>query len=249
MRPRRSWGRCWWRDGAFGYNIPISIAIALLIGIVVFSYRQTIYAYPKGGGSYIVSKDNLGTLPGLIAAASLLTDYILTVSVSISAGVANLISLAATNGATSLVDLRVEIALAAILIIVLLNLRGLREAGTIFAAPSYVFLFLTLGMIGLGLVKYFTGAFGGLGQIDPASVHNALPPGSEQIIGLAGVFLLLQAFASGCTALTGIEAISDGVPAFQKPEARNASITLVILGVLLGTMFLGISFLADHTGC
>jgi amino acid transporter len=226
---------------AFGYNVPIALGIALLIGIVVFSYRQTIYAYPKGGGSYIVSKDNLGTLPGLVAGASLSTGYILTVSVSIAAGVANLISLLATVGGVDLRNYRVEVALAAILVLVLLNLRGIRESGTIFSAPTYIFLLLMFGMIGLGLFQYFNGALSTV-----QNVPDVLPDGTQEVLGAAGLFLLLRAFASGCAALTGIEAISDGVAAFQKPEARNATITLTILGGLLGTMFLGISFLADE---
>jgi amino acid transporter len=224
-------------SGAFAYNIPIALAIALLIGIVIFSYRQTIYAYPKGGGSYIVSKDNLGTLPGLVAAGALLTDYVLTVSVSIAAGVANLISLASTSGAPDLGAYRVEAALAAIIILTVLNLRGVRESATIFAAPTYIFLGLMYGMLGLGLFQFFTGALGTVQQV-PA----VLPPGTQAVT----IFVLLRAFAAGCAALTGIEAISDGVPAFKKPEARNAATTLVVMGVLLSTMFLGISFLADH---
>ena len=232
--------------GAFGYSLPISIAIAVLIGIVVFSYRQTIYAYPKGGGSYIVSKDNLGTLPGLIAGASLSIGYILTVSVSIAAGVANLISLVNTLGGANLVALRVELAVASILILVLLNLRGIRESGTIFSAPTYIFLVLMFGMIAYGLFQYVTNTLPTVTGV-PDVLPSGEPDGAiRQIAGLAGFFLLLQAFASGCAALTGIEAISDGVAAFEKPEAKNAAVTLTILGVLLAIMFLGISFLADQ---
>lgn len=223
--------------GALTNNIPISLAIALLIGVVIFSYRQTIYAYPKGGGSYIVSKDNLGTLPGLVAAGALLTDYVLTVSVSIAAGVANLISLAATQGVPDLSDYRVEVALAAIIILVVLNLRGVRESATIFSAPTYIFLALMYAMLGLGLFQFFTGALGTV-----TNVAAPLPVGTQAVT----LFVLLRAFASGCAALTGIEAISDGVPAFKKPEAKNAATTLVVMGGLLGTMFLAISFLADH---
>jgi amino acid transporter len=217
---------------AFTYNIPISLAIALLIGIVVFSYRQTIYAYPKGGGSYIVARSNLGTIPGLIAAGSLLTDYVLTVAVSISAGVFAIISLA-----PAVTNFRVEACLVAIAVILLLNLRGLREAGTIFAVPTYVFLAAIFAMLGLGLFQFATGTLGAVDQ-----VRDIIPAGDATV----GLVLLLSAFSNGCTALTGIEAISDGVPAFKPPESRNAAQTLVTLGVLLGTMFLGISFLADH---
>jgi amino acid transporter len=167
----------------------------------------------------------------------LLTDYVLTVSVSIAAGVANLISLASTSGAPDLGAYRVEAALAAIIILTVLNLRGVRESATIFAAPTYIFLGLMYGMLGLGLFQFFTGALGTVQQV-PA----VLPPGTQAVT----IFVLLRAFAGGCAALTGIEAISDGVPAFKKPEARNAATTLVVMGVLLSTMFLGISFLADH---
>jgi amino acid transporter len=163
------------------------------------------------------------------------------VSVSIAAGVANLISLLATVGGVDLRNYRVEVALAAILVLVLLNLRGIRESGTIFYAPTYIFLLLMFGMIGLGLFQYFNGALSTV-----QNVPDVLPDGTQEVLGAAGLFLLLRAFASGCAALTGIEAISDGVAAFQKPEARNATITLTILGGLLGTKFLGISFLADE---
>jgi amino acid transporter len=231
-------------SAAFGYNIPIAIAIAALIAIVVFSYRQTIYAYPKGGGTYIVSKDNLGTLPGLVGGASLLTGYILTVAVSISAGVANLISLAETMNLGHFAGWRVEGALIAILILVLLNLRGLRESGTIFSLPTYIFLVLMFAMLALGLYQY--GVAGNLPAV--ANVPEPVPPGGPTgLLEPVTLFLLLRAFAAGCSALTGIEAISDGVPAFEKPESKNAATTLVILGVLLAVMFLGISFLADHT--
>ncbi len=230
-------------SGAFEFNIPIAIAIAALIVIVVFSYRQTIYAYPKGGGSYIVSKDNLGTLPGLVAGGSLLTGYTLTVAVSIAAGVANLISLAATLRLGDLSGHRVEVALVAVLLLVLLNLRGIRESGTIFSAPTYIFLALMFTMLGLGLYQYFVAGDLGTVQDVPDVVPAGLPGGA---LASAGFFLLLRAFAAGCAALTGIEAISDGVPAFKPPESRNAATTLVTLGALLGMMFLGISFLADQ---
>ena len=224
-------------SAAFGLNIWISLAIALLIGIVAFSYRQTIYAYPSGGGSYIVAKDNLGTLPGLIAAASLLTDYVLTVAVSTSAGVFAIISLV-----PSLAAYRVELCLVALAIILLLNLRGLREAGTAFAIPTYTFLASVFAMLGLGLFQFFTGQLGRVSDVQDM-IAAGKPDGALEAMGLV---LVLTAFSSGCTALTGIEAISDGVPAFKKPESRNASFTLVTLAVLLSIMFLGISFLADH---
>ncbi|MGI8587057.1 MAG: APC family permease [Chloroflexia bacterium] len=221
-------------EGAFRWNIPVSIAIAVLIGIVVFSYRQTVAAYPKGGGSYIVAKANLGTLPGLVAAASLMTDYVLTVAVSISAGVSAIVSLTPALGAY-----RVQACLVAILIILMLNLRGLREAGNVFSVPTYAFLFSVFGMLGYGLFQYFTGTLGSV-----TNVPDLIAPGTQTL----GFLLILSAFSNGCTAMTGIEAISDGVPAFKEPASRNAGQTLVTLGVLLSAMFLGISFLADHMG-
>jgi amino acid transporter len=223
---------------AFSLNLWVSVAIAVLIGIVIFSYRQTIYAYPKGGGSYIVAKDNLGTLPGLIAAASLMTDYVLTVAVSSSAGVFALISLL-----PNLAPYRVEMCLGALVLILLMNLRGIREAGTAFAVPTYVFLITVFGMLGYGLFQLFTGHLGHV-----TGIRDVLPAGHAGQLDSIGPFLILAAFSSGCTALTGIEAISDGVPAFKKPEARNAAQTLVTLGILLSLMFLGISVLADGVG-
>lgn len=224
---------------AFQFNVWISLAIAVLIGVVIFSYRQTIYAYPKGGGSYIVAKDNLGTLPGLVAAASLLTDYVLTVAVSISAGM-----FAITSLVPSLTPYKVQLCLVALMLILLLNLRGIREAGTAFAVPTYVFLLTVFSMIGLGLFQYFTGQLGRVSE-----VHDMIQAGDATgNLQAVGILLFLAAFSSGCTALTGIEAISDGVPAFKKPESRNAALTLVALGVLLSIMFLGISFLADNAG-
>jgi amino acid transporter len=225
---------------AFDLNIGVSIAIAILIGILVFSYRQTIYAYPSGGGSYIVAKDNLGTLPGLVAAASLLTDYILTVAVSVSAGVLAIYSLA-----PQLAPYRVEICLGAIALILILNLRGIRESGTVFAVPTYAFLVMVYTMLGFGIFQLLTGTLGTVGQ-----VRDAIPPGDPHTgqIQTIGLVLILSAFSSGCTALTGIEAISNGVPAFKRPESRNAAQTMVSLGLLLASMFLGISFLADRVG-
>ena len=224
---------------------PIAIAIALLIAIVVFSYRQTIYAYPKGGGSYIVSKDNLGTLPGLVAGASLLTGYILTVAVSIAAGVANLISLAATmTWATRPGAAGSSGALIAILILVLLNLRGIREVGHDLLGAD---LYLPGADVRHARRWACTSISPGLGSLARwQNVPDLAAGGDRAVAGWSALFLLLRAFASGCAALTGIEAISDGVPAFEKPEVKNAATTLVILGVLLGMMFLGISFLADH---
>jgi amino acid transporter len=217
--------------------IEVSIGIAILLLIVGFSYRQTIHAYPNGGGAYTVAHDNLGKWPGLVAAAALLIDYVLTVAVSISAGVAAIISLAANWGYPELASYRVEIALASIALVTLINLRGVKESGTIFAIPTYIFIFSMLTLIGLGVSKV---VFAGAAPIAP----QAVPFPTETI----GLFLLLQAFSAGCTAMTGIEAISNAVPAFKQPESRNAATTLLWMVVILGFMFLGISVLAYFYG-
>ncbi len=223
---------------AFSYALPIAGLIGLLLVIVAFSYRQTIAAYPNGGGAYIVATDNLGELPGLIAGAALLIDYVLTVAVSISAGVAAITSL--YHG---LIPYRVEIAVGAILIIMLGNLRGVRESGRLFSIPTYLFLFMALLMIAYGAIRTM---LGDTIIISPRPGPVAGP--GESIVGTEleplSWFLLMQAFASGCAALTGIEAISNGVQAFKKPEANNARITLVWMAFLLLTLFLGITWLS-----
>src|SRR5262245_8185692 len=221
--------------------IDISVGIAILLLIVGFSYRQTIHAYPSGGGAYIVAHENLGEIPGLIAAASLLIDYVLTVAVSISAGVFAITSLAATWGYPALADYRVEIALTCIAVITLINLRGVKESGAIFAVPTYVFIVSMVALIALGLANVFaTGAA-------PRPPDPAHLPAAGAVAPL-GLFLILQAFAAGCTAMTGVEAISNGVPAFQRPESKNAATTLLWMVGLLGFMFLGISVLANFYG-
>jgi amino acid transporter len=214
---------------AIGYAIPISVVIASLLAIVAFSYRQTIHAYPTGGGAYIVAKENIGATAGLVAAASLLVDYTLTVAVSISAGV-----LAITSALPRLDAYRVEFCLIFLVLLMLGNLRGIRESGRIFAVPTYFFVVSILGLIGIGLYHYLTHTV--------APINAPLPPsaGSRSLT----TFLLLTAFANGCTAMTGVEAVSNGVPAFRPPEAKNASATLVTMAVLAITMFLGITFLA-----
>ncbi len=212
------------------YALFIAIAIAALLAIIAISYFQTIHAYPTGGGSYIVAKDNLGTVSGLVAGAALLIDYVLTVAVSITAGIA-----AVTSAVPSLYEHRVLLCLIAIVILMLGNLRGLREAGKLFALPTYFFIFSLLGLIGVGLFKAFTGA------VAPAP----LPP-ITAAVSYVPLLVVLRAFASGCAAVTGIEAVSNGVSAFKPPEARNASMTLLIMAALLGIMFVGTSFLADH---
>lgn len=219
--------------GALSLTLPISIVIVTLLVVVVISYRQTIAAYPSGGGSYIVASDNLGELPGLTAAASLLTDYVLTVSVSIAAGI-----LALTSLEPALLTYKVELALGAVVLITVANLRGIRESGSIFAIPTYAFVVLMLSLIGVGLYKVFSG------DLNYVAPETAIPTGSRSV----ALFLLLSAFAQGCTAMTGTEAISNGVPAFKKPEPQNARTTLVAMGLLLGVMFIGLSFLAQHIG-
>jgi len=215
--------------GAFSHAIPISLVIAALLAIVAFSYRQTIHAYPTGGGAYIVAKENLGDNAGLTAAASLLVDYTLTVSVSISAGI-----LAVTSAFPWLDAFRVEMCLGCLAILMLGNLRGIRESGRIFAVPTYFFV-VSIGVLILaGLYKYATG------HVVPVQVP--IPP--ETGTATLTTFLLLTAFANGCTAMTGVEAVSNGVPAFRPPESKNASATLVAMAVLAITMFVGITVLA-----
>jgi amino acid transporter len=220
-------------SAAFWLVMPISFLIVTIFVIIVISYRQTIRAYPSGGGSYIVAKENLGTGPALLAAAALLTDYVLTVSVSVAAGV-----LAITSAFPELEWLRVPLGVVAILFVMLINLRGLRESGTLFAAPTYLFLAITLGLIGLGLLRTILGDTPHVTGVVPASVP------AETI----GVLLLMRAFADGCSAITGVEAVSNGVPAFRPPEWRNARTTLTVMGVLVAVMFLGLSYLAGVAG-
>lgn len=211
-----------------GLTLPISLAILALLVIVTISYRQTIPAYPAGGGSYIVARENLGTLAGLVAAAALMIDYILNVAVSVSAGIQNVASL--FGGLTPFV---VPMGVALIVIITILNLRGLRESGTIFALPTYFFVGSALLLILVGVLKIL--------------VFHQQPPATQfaQVNALESLslFLILRAFATGCSAMTGVEAISNGIPVFQKPETRNASITLTWMAVILGGLFLGITFL------
>jgi amino acid transporter len=213
---------------------PISIAIAVLLAIVVFSYRQTIHAYPRGGGSYIVAKENLGTLPGLVAGAALSIDYILTVAVSVAAGVAAIIS-----ALPELAPYRVTLCLGFIALLTIANLRGLKESGTLFMAPTYSFLVCLYILIGVGLYRYFTGDLGHYAAAEQHAAEAAQP---------LTLFLFLKAFSSGCAAMTGTEAVSDGVPAFRPPEPRNAAATLTWMACILGSLFLGISFLAWHYG-
>jgi amino acid transporter len=217
---------------ALSYSLPIAIAICALIAIVVSSYSQTIRAYPKGGGAYLVTKDNLGTLPGLVAGAALMTDYVLTVAVSVAAGVA-----AITSAVPVLFPWRVPLCIASVVLILVANLRGIRESGKFFAAPTYLFI-LSLG----GMIVY--GTLGAVFDFVPEAPYQPHPPGLEGI----GLFLILRAFSSGCAALTGVEAVSDGVTAFKSPEAQNARRVLAWLGAILIFLFLGITYLTYDFG-
>lgn len=216
---------------AFTNAFPIAIAIVALLAIVTISYEQTIHAYPSGGGAYIVARDNLGESPAMIAGSALLTDYILTVAVSVSSGVAQLVS-----AYPGLYQYRVWLAVALVMFVMLINLRGVKESGIAFSIPTYFFVVVMFITVGTGLVRYFTGGLG--------TVIN--PPELEVETVLAGItpFLLLHAFSSGTAALTGIEAISNGITAFREPRSRNAGITLIWMALILSSLFLGISFLA-----
>jgi amino acid transporter len=218
--------------------IPISIAVALILAIVVTSYRQTIHAYPSGGGSYVVSRENLGEMPSLVAGASLLVDYILTVAVSISAGVAAIISIPAMR---DLADYRVELALVLIALITVANLRGIKESGRVFSVPTYIYIVVLTILIGYGLYESF---FGNLGHV-PFNEEEF--DGVREAGGTLGLFLILKGFSSGAVALTGVEAISNGVPAFRRPESKNAAFTLTVMAFILGTLFFGVSVLAHRT--
>ena len=224
---------------ALFYVLPISLVIAGLLWLVTSSYRQTIHAYPSGGGAYIVAKKNLGTTAGLTAAAALLVDYVLTVSVSVAAGVEAVTSAAQGTDFAWLAHHRAAICIGMIALMALANLRGIRQAGRIFAVPTYLFLFSFLGMIVWGL---------GYHLLNPGTTAISATTEMRHADGYAlqplSLFLLLGAFANGCTALTGVEAISNGVPAFRPPESRNAATTLVWMATLLTVMFLGTSGLA-----
>jgi len=216
---------------AFGLAMPLALAIVGLLVILTLSYEQTIHAYPNGGGAYIVARDNLGELPAQIAGAALLTDYILTVAVSISSGVAQI-----TSAVPSLFPYRVELAVALVVLVMVINLRGVKESGTIFAIPTYFFLVMMYLMVVIGLARFFLGRLGGVTD----------PPPLEMLHGVQaiGLFLILRAFSSGTTALTGVEAISNGIPAFREPRSRNAGITLMWMSGILGSLLLGITFLS-----
>ena len=222
-------------SAALSLTLPLSFGIGLLLVIVVISYLQTIKAYPKGGGSYIVSSDNLGTVPGLVAGASIQVGYVLTVAVSVSAGIAAL-----TSAFPALYENRVLLAVLAVALMAWGNLRGLRESGSLFAAPAYIYLAAMLGLLGYGIFRYVTG-----------DIPTYVPPPDDPTHAAAhgaqalGVFLIMRAFASGAVGLTGTEAIADGVAAFKEPADRNARIVLVVMAACFAGIFLGISFLAN----
>jgi amino acid transporter len=213
---------------ALSLMLPLAIAIAGLLVVVVISYRQTVRAYPRGGGSYIVSRENLGTIPGLVAAAAILTDYVLTVAVSVTAG-----TIAITSAAPGLAEHKVSLAIGFVALLTLANLRGVREAGQVFAIPTYGFVAIVYLTLTAGFVRCLAGC--------PVAATASVP--LAPVSGLA-LFLVLRAFSSGATALTGVEAIADGVQAFRRPQSRNAATTLTIMGALAVSMFLGITVLA-----
>ncbi len=217
---------------ALSYSLPVALGIAALLAVVVVSYRQTVAAYAQGGGAYLVAKDNLGVFPALTAAAALLTDYVLTVSVSVAAGIAAL-----TSAFPALGPHRVTLCVLAIAGIAVGNLRGVRESGRLFAAPTYFFVVSILGMVGYGLI-------GTALDLLPEAPYEPHSPGLEGV----GLFLLLRSYAAGCTALTGVEAVSNGVPALRPPEGRNAQTVMTWLGVISIVMFLGITYLAYDFG-
>jgi len=217
--------------GALTLSLPIALSIIILLAIVTISYEQTIHAYPNGGGAYIVARDNLGEYVAQVAGAALLTDYILTVAVSISSGVAQI-----TSAFPALYPHRVVIALAMIGFMTTINLRGVKESGSAFSIPTYFFLGMTLFTIGVGFYRYFTGSLGAVADVE---MMRAV---SQDLT----FFLILKAFSSGCTALTGVEAISNGIPAFKEPKSRNAGVTLLWMSSVLSLMFFSITFLAGQ---
>jgi len=221
------------RRDVFGLAVPISVAIVGLLVLLALSYRQTIYAYPGGGGAYIVARDNLGEIPAQVAGAALLTDYILTVAVSISSGMEQVASLIPV-----LQPYRVPMALGAIVFMMVMNLRGVKESGAVFAVPTYFFVAAMLLTLGIGFFRWMTGTLGMVQGVEMA--HH----GAEQM----GLFLILRAFSSGCAAVTGVEAVSNGIQAFKEPKSKNAAQTLMVMALLLGVMFIGTSVLAQHVG-
>jgi amino acid transporter len=229
---------------ALRYVMPISAVIVGLLVLVGLSYRQTVFAYPNGGGSYTVARENLGVMPGLVAAAALLTDYILTVAVSIAGGVA-----AITSAYPTLKPHTVLLCALSILVLATVNLRGVRESGVAFSVPTYVFILMMLALLGTGAYRYWTGhelaVLGAPLKLDSATLREP-DEGLSPLSSLALLYLLMRGFAEGCAAMTGTEAISNGVMAFRAPAQRNAATTLGWMVAILATFFLGVSFLAEH---
>lgn len=219
---------------AFAYSVPIALAIVGLLAIVTISYEQTIHAYPGGGGAYIVSRDNLGESAAQVAGAALLVDYILTAAVSVSSGIAQIVS-----AFPDLLPYRVWLAVLVILFVMVMNLRGVRESGRLFAVPTFFFLATMIATMGIGLFRHFTGSLGPVTDAPPLETHE---------LQAVSLFLLLHAFSSGTTALTGVEAISNGITAFREPRSRNAGITLLWMSCILGSLFFGITFLSRAIG-
>ena len=224
-------------NGALHISFYEAIAITLMLSMVAFSYRQTVHAYPHGGGSYNVSRQNLGVMPGLVAAAALMIDYVLTVSVSIAAGAAAVTSALSASGHSVSPYLNVLLSLIFIALMTFGNLRGIRQSGTIFSIPTYLFVISISAMIIVGLFKAFTG-----------TLHPVSPPLVLQVAQPVTLWLILRSFSAGAVAMSGTEAISNGVPAFQKPESKNAARTLTWMAALLGVFFLGVSYLSMHMG-
>jgi amino acid transporter len=220
---------------AFAYSMPIAVAIVALLAIVTISYEQTIHTYPDGGGAYIVARDNLGPLASQVAGGALLTDYILTVSVSVSSGVAQLVS-----AFPDFLEWRVWIAVGFVVLVMIMNLRGVREAGAVFAVPTYFFLATLALTVAVAFYRHFLGGLGRVPDPPPMDLH-----GEAQAVTL---FLLLHAFSNGTTALTGVEAISNGITAFKEPRSRNAGITLIWMSTILASLFLSITLIATWTG-
>ncbi len=215
----------------YGLALPIAAAIVLLLAILIISYRQTIFAYPGGGGAYIVARDNIGELPAQVAGAALLTDYVLTVAVSISSGVDQVAS-----AIPALRPYEAPIAVIAVIVMAVVNLRGVKESGRVFAVPTYFFVVILFLTLVVGFYRFATGSLGTVTGVE--LIHHTIEP--------LGLLLILRAFSSGCTALTGVEAISNGIMAFQTPRSKNAAMTMVYMGAILGTTFLGITFLAHQ---
>jgi amino acid transporter len=220
--------------GAFGYAFPISVVITILLAIVTISYQQTVYAYPNGGGAYTVARDNLGTLAGLVAGAALLIDYVLLAAVAISSGVAQIVS-----AYPPLFPHRVLLAVALLVLIMIANMRGVKESGAVFALPTYFFVLMMVVVVVVGFFRLLAGSLGMV--VEP-------PPIEATFVQPLSLFLLLRAFASGTTALTGVECISNGVTAFNEPRTRNASLTMIWMSTILGVLFLGVTYLLGVMG-